>query len=245
MVIRVAVPTNIMVAKSGETVVGSFLTISSLEPLCAVYPEQGTARSSSSPRWLIPSTALLNCLDFRDFSLLPLWISYLRCAFNSDSNAAITGVSAKKALTLDFVLRYCLRTPAFGKVLMSTGLLWCSLPSEVEGFEFQSDATEWLLTPEFEVKTSWIVLFSLLSWRGRSDSRRPEILITTYGWTKWPYSCHRKPSLYSHWYKCIWQWLTQHEWDVAGCHISSKITSDPCLRGAVRKLLQRFVNCSV
>jgi hypothetical protein len=53
----------------------------------------------------------------------PVRSADLRFAFISDSIAAFTGVSAKIALTLDFLLRDCWRNPAFGKVLMSTGLL--------------------------------------------------------------------------------------------------------------------------
>ena len=53
----------------------------------------------------------------------PVRSADLRRAFTSDSNAAFTGVSAKIALALDFLLRDCLRTPAFEKVLMSTGIL--------------------------------------------------------------------------------------------------------------------------
>ena len=59
-------------------------------------------------------TPLLNCLDFRDFSSLPLnnllRLTGLRCASNSNYNSAFTGVSVKIAFTLDFLLRVYLHT---------------------------------------------------------------------------------------------------------------------------------------
>jgi hypothetical protein len=64
-------------------------------------------------------TPLHNCLDFRDFSWLPLnnllRLADLRCAFTSDSNWAFTGVSVKRALISDFLLRVSKRPSFWGK----------------------------------------------------------------------------------------------------------------------------------
>lgn len=119
-------------------------------------------------------TPHLGCLDFRDFSWLPLnnllRLACLLCSFTVCSDAVCTAVTFKVALPLDFLLRV-----SFVSVLV--GKAWCQ-PDLAMLFCCQSrgycvSAGCWrvrVLTNEFEVETSRTVHFCLLFWRGLSDT---------------------------------------------------------------------------
>jgi len=104
MIIRVEIPTNVKIAKSGATVVGSVMTLSAL----VLYHFVGALDTEYDS-----AAALIN---------LQLLVAGLRCAFTSDSYAAFTAASVKITLTLDFLLRVSLRTPALGKALSQMDL---------------------------------------------------------------------------------------------------------------------------
>jgi hypothetical protein len=122
---RVTIPTNKLKSLNPAQCPWVHLwqcTGSILWVLCISTQKHSLSSSSSDASFL--RTPLHNCLDFRDSSWLPLnnlpRLADLRCAFTSGSNWAFTGVSVKKALTLDFLLQVSLRTPPLGKV-------WCLL----------------------------------------------------------------------------------------------------------------------
>ena len=80
MIIRVAIPTNIVIAKSGATVVGSVMTLSALEPLSGFSGhwvrlstfDTKNSLSSSFPDDSSFEMPLLKCLDICNFPWLPL-----------------------------------------------------------------------------------------------------------------------------------------------------------------------------
>jgi hypothetical protein len=73
--------------------------------------------------------------------------SRLQCTCTSDSSVAITRISVKVTLTLDFRLGVSLPIPSFGKDLISTRPMWCWFPCAFEGHAFKPDVAEWLVTP--------------------------------------------------------------------------------------------------
>ena len=172
----------------------------------------------------------ITALDFRDFSWLPLnnllRLADLRCAFVSDSNWAFTGVSVKRAHTLDFLLWVSLRTPAFGESLMSSGLTWCSFPSEAEGPACKPDVEEcYRLNLRFKLQQPYFSAYYLHA--DDQSRRRHGIVRSKYVLIKRPNSCQWKSRLDNLWCECIWQWLAQYEWDVVDSHNFPRITSDP------------------
>jgi hypothetical protein len=78
------------------------------------------------------------------------YLTVLVRASASASNATFTEVSVKTTLTLLSYLRLSLSPSAFGKGLISAGLTWCILLSEVDRPVFKPDVEGWLLTSKFE-----------------------------------------------------------------------------------------------